>query len=438
MNGFNALRQGILSFTGSLQGIHDEREQVRLDAAKMKIERGITEARNQFELERIETERLRGLGEITPEEANQRFEKNLKSFRSSFQDSVPNEIFDKKVSDALMHEANSMVTNFENEQKKMFHAKDADRQIMEFNELKRIRIQEDKLIASDTLESSVNNINQEIDAAYSPWMAGEGQEPDQSVFISDLEAAYDDAHSDLLLEINEERRPQIREANLAEENAKKEAWLTAQSQRLDAVARNAKGVRIELLTDRQYESAVHDFAMSNGTDWDILERNIEGINQNIIGLVSPVTGKNLNVKVLSPEEVLLKHFETLGVEEKINILKTKSGLESLNNARASLNKQPMRFTEITNFLVGHTDRIYNERYRIYSSDRDWEDNAVNVDNQAKRLRLQLEEFILSHTDSLSPDLLKALQIKSNKVNENLKDIAPQNRRSFEDFAEGHF
>ena len=70
MNGFNALRQGILSFTGSLQGIHDEREQVRLDAAKMKIERGITEARNQFELERIETERLRGLGEITPEEAN--------------------------------------------------------------------------------------------------------------------------------------------------------------------------------------------------------------------------------------------------------------------------------------------------------------------------------------------------------------------------------
>lgn len=407
MNGFNALRQGILSFTGSLENIHNEREKVRLDTAKMKIERGITEARNQFELERIETERLRGLGEITPEEAEKSFNLSIQRFRKSFQDAVPNEVFEKKVSDSLMHEANSMVTNFENDQRKMFNAKDADRQIMEYNEIKRIDLQKSRILAGEQRNQEIIKLDEQTDIEYRDYAVLGSEKPNIEDVISKYEKLYDDQQEQINEQIQREHRPEIRAALEREEEAKREKFSTEIRERFTAVEDVSTSERIQRHTERQYQELVQKFSNEGGANWDLFDREVERVNSELLEIVSPLTGKNLNLKTFTAEQVLVRYYEDLPIQGKIEMLLTSEGLSNLNKARKEMGMPGLSHQQNVNLIVQRATVLKELRTQLAEGP-----NALTeleaMSHDYDQIMAQIKGYLNGH-DSLPNSLQSSLR-----------------------------
>lgn len=427
MNGFNALRQGILSFTGSLENIHNEREKVRLDTAKMKIERGITEARNQFELERIETERLRGLGEITPEEAEKSFNFSIQRFRKSFQDAVPDEVFEKKVSDALMHEANSMVTNFENDQRKMFNAKDADRQIMEHNEIKRIDLAKSRILADEQRNQEIIKLDEQTDIEYRDYAVLGSEKPNIEDVISKYEKLYDDQQEQINEQIQREHRPEVRAALEREEEAKREKFLTAIRERFTAVEDVATSERVQRHTEGRYQELVQKFSNEGGANWDLFDREVEKINSELLEIVSPLTGKNLNLKTFTAEQVLAKYYEDLPVQGKIEMLLTSEGLSNLNKARAEMGMPGLSHQQNVNLILQRAAALYDARSSAAAGPNAYE--AIEAMNhEYEQIKSQIESYLNGHKElpiSLQSELRSGHQILKTNISNSLNQSFEQ-------------
>ena len=162
---------------------------------------------------------------------------------------------------------------------------------------------------------------------------------------------------------------------------------------------------------------VQKFSNEGGANWDLFDREVELINSERLEIVSPLTGKNLNLRTLTAEQVLVRYYEDLPVQGKIEMLLTSKGLSNLNKARKEMGMPGLSHQQNVNLILRRAITLKELRNQLAESPNALAElQAMNHDYD--QIMAQINGYLNGHSNvpiSLQSSLRETLQVLAEDV-----------------------
>ena len=196
-----------------------------------------------------------------------------------------------------------------------------------------------------------------------------------------------------------------------------------QEQKIQEIASRSKTEKIKRNANTKFESASVRFAESGGLGWDEFENEVESVNQNLLSIISPTTGKNLGIQTKSAESIMVSYFKKLSTMQKINLLKSKEGFDGLSKSLKAEGEGPLDHSFALNLIIRHSEALVAERSRL-AQDSNFHESSQNNENESRTLSENITIYLKNHSDALNASQTTSLGNYQKQLLEDYSNIVP--------------